>query len=135
MAKDCGTHKSGAGEVHGKVQADGGDTGNYPSAAADEAGARGRHGARPAQMGGKESGGGKVTEKSQECWATTGAVMPPEWPTSPLEWGKRRGAASHQKWQKTHGGTAREWAGESSFHRATTSPELLICPRGTKPLE
>ena len=47
--------ESGTGAVQGGVRDGRSNTGKSPSAAADEAGARGRHGARPAQ-GGKKGG-------------------------------------------------------------------------------
>ena len=56
-----GTQESGAGAVQGGVRDDGSDTVKSPSAAAEEEGARGRHGARPAQGGGK--GGRRREEK------------------------------------------------------------------------
>ena len=45
------TQDSGAGATHGDARAGGGNTGKAPSTATNEAGARGRHGARPEQRG------------------------------------------------------------------------------------
>ena len=39
------------------------------------------------------------------------------------------------EWQKTPGGTVREWEGGSICRRASTTPEWSHCPWGTKPLE
>ena len=39
------------------------------------------------------------------------------------------------KFWKTPGGTAREWEGESSRRRASTTPEWTHCPRVKKPPE
>ena len=97
--------------------------GTPPPTAANKEGARGRHGARPAQRGGQGGRREKSAGKPPECGATVGAARPLEWPTIPPEWGRRRGAARPPKWQKTHGGPDREWAGESSCHRASTPPE------------
>ena len=49
MATSRGTQESGMEGRLGDAMADGGDTGKATSAAADKAGAGGRHGARPAQ--------------------------------------------------------------------------------------
>ena len=49
------TQESGAERLQGEVTAGRGDTGKAPSAAADKAGAQGRHRASPAQRG--RSGG------------------------------------------------------------------------------
>ena len=130
-----GTQDSGAGAIHGDARAGGGNTKKASSATADDAGARGRHGARPVQRGKMEAGGKIKAAKPQECGATTGAARTLEWPTSPLEWGTRRGSARPPEWRKTRGGPATEWAGESSRHRVPTPPEWQSFPGGTKLLE
>ena len=53
MATSWGTQESGGGVLHGEAQSGRGDTGKSPSVAADEGGARGRHGASSAQRGQK----------------------------------------------------------------------------------
>ena len=85
--------------------------------------------------GGLEAGGTTRTANPWDCRATTGAALPPKWPTSPPELGTRRGVARPPEWQKTHEGPAREWEGESSHHRASTPPEWQSYPGATKPLE
>ena len=57
------------------------------------------------------------------------------WPVSTQEWEAERGDARPLEGQKTPGGVAREWEGESSCLGALTTPEWKSCPRGMKPLE
>ena len=54
-ASSWGTQESGAEELKGGERAGGSTTGKAPSAATDEEGTRGRHGARPGQ--GEKNGG------------------------------------------------------------------------------
>ena len=77
------TLEIGADTSLGDAMAGGCDTGKASSAAADEAGAGGRHGARLEQRGGLQASGDIRPESPQECGTTTGATRPPEWPTSP----------------------------------------------------
>ena len=56
-----GTQESGAGGLQWGARASGSDTRKPPSAAADEEGTRGRHGARPGQ-GKKTEAGRKMRE-------------------------------------------------------------------------
>ena len=99
-----GTQESGAGELHGEARAGGRTPGNPPPRPPTRR-ERGAAMVRGRRKGGdKEAGGKHVPEKPRECGATTGAARPPEW-------------------RKNHRVLAREWAEESSCHRATTPPE------------
>ena len=66
-----GTQESGAGGLQGGARAGGSNTGKAPSAAANNKGARGRHGARPGQEekngGRQESKGGKTSGVQHTC--------------------------------------------------------------------
>ena len=55
----------------------------------------------------KEVGREKVPAKPWESGATMGAAKPLKWPTSPPEWGTRRGDVRPPEWRKTHRGPAR----------------------------
>ena len=78
------------GATHGDARAGRGDTGKAPSAAADEAGAWGRHGARPAQRGGKggwhESMGGKTSVvRGDDGGREASGVAHPDMRVTPME--------------------------------------------------
>ena len=118
-----GTQESGAGKLHGEARASGGNTGKSPSAASGEAGARGPHGARPAQRrihgGGRENKAGETSGVRGDNRVCKASGVDHESPVV----GDGEGAARPPEWRKTNRGPIREWAGESSHHRALTPPE------------
>ena len=116
-----GMQEISAGDLHGAVQAGGGNTRKAPSAATNEAVVRAAMGQSWRKEGAKEVGGKKLPAKPRECGAMTGSAMPQWWPTSKLEWGTMRVAKRPTEWRKTHGGPTREWTGVSNRHRATTA--------------
>ena len=79
------TQESGAGGIQGGARAGGSDASKAPSAAANEAGKRGHHGARPGQ--GEKDGGQREKWEAYpwECGETKGGVRPPERTTSPTK--------------------------------------------------
>ena len=89
---------------------------------------------RGRSKGGKREAGRKIwAEKPQECGATTRAARPPEWLTSPLEWGTRRGGVRSLEWRKTNRGPwgsrfteiiAAEWRGV--LNRSWNSKRSLV---------
>ena len=118
-----GTQESGKVELPGDAIAGGGNTGKDPFAAANKAGAQGRHGVRPAN---RERSRGQPENQSDK----SSGVRGDDWGCEAsgvarftLEWVARRGVARPPEWLKIDGGTTREWVGESSCHRASTPPE------------
>ena len=75
------------------------------------------------KRGDPETGGENRTVKYWECRATTGDARPPEWTTSPLELETRGGGIEASGVAENPRGPFREWAGDSSPHRAPTLPE------------
>ena len=104
------TQERGAGELQVGARADGSNTRKAPSAAADEAGARGRHRARQAQRGRNGGRRENKADKTLGVWGDDRDMRHLDWPMIPLERVSRRGATRSMKWRKTHRGPAREWA-------------------------
>ena len=70
--------------------------------------------------------------KPRECGAMTGAARPPEWPTSPPEWKRRRGGARPSKWPKTPGGGRHGVSGGFELTQGANNPGVSEEPQGDK---
>ena len=118
--------------LHGGALAGGGNTWKAPSVASDEAGARSRHGARPAQRGKPGDRQDKSSAKPWECWATTGAARPPEWPMSPPGGGDKEGLREASGVAEKSRGSRHRVGRGVKLPQGTDTSGVKELPRGTK---
>ena len=102
--------------------AGGSDGRKAPSATADEAGTRGRHGEGQEKGMKKEAGRVGKEQNHWECGETLGAAKSPEWNPRSTEWDRRRVTVRPPEWRKPSGGDDKEWGGGGSSCLWTTRP-------------
>ena len=131
-APEGGTRESGADRHLGDAMAGGGNTGEASSAAADEAGAGGRHGARPDQRkrlaGRRENPAGKSgkafgeAHKSSKVVEVEGGHKAPGVAENP-QWYSQGVGGGVESPQGTNNPGVAEFALESKTPRVTTAGE------------
>ena len=129
-----GSEESVIEDDPGVTVAVGGATADTTSAVADKAGAGGCHGARSKvreRVAGQRE---NLAKESSGVGGEEGGARSTDWLVNPPELGAKEGGPRPVGWRENPGGTAREWEGGSSRHRALTPPDWASYPGGKKPL-